>query len=78
MPRTTSTRRNNSLPPSNAGIGSRFITPRLTLKRIAKLIIVSTIVGIPYGFVASIVSSIVAAIPTGPDRSSADSFPESA
>ena len=43
--------------------------------RIAKLIMVNTIVGIPYGFVTSIVSSIVAAMPTGPDRSSVDSLP---
>ena len=70
-----SIKRNNSLPPSSAGKGNRFIIPRLTDKRSAMLTILSTTVATPYCLVSSIVVSITWATPTGPARSSFLSLP---
>ena len=67
--------RNTRRPPSSAGSGSRFITPRFALKRMAKFTSTMATTVFPAGAACSTVWSMVVTIPTGPLISSALTLP---
>ena len=73
--RIASMTRNTSRPPSSAGNGRRFITPRFAESRTARLSIFIHRIMVPSLLLSSYVVPIASTIPTGPLRSFIPSFP---